>query len=208
MDKIRFLLETPRYVATLHIIQHFPNFSMALFNQSKGMPRGKYERTGGDINRALDRAKGGRGRRLRRTRGSKKAFFNSTRIDQKNRSDSDRSEKASGTDTELASGSGSSSNDEEDATAAASATKPYTTLLRSLNDTTQRGQPQGKKRKRVDIELSGETEVVEDVDLVIELEETEDLGIGELTDDDGDDEAEKGLLLLISRDDPAYFRRP
>lgn len=184
---------------------------MAIFNKSKGRPQGNSERTRGDSNRALGRGKGGRGGRggrLGRIRGSKKASFNSTRIDETNRSDSDQSEKTSETNAELESGSDGLSSDEEDATAAASAIKPYSVLLRSLNDSTQHGQPQRKKRRRSAFEVSGKTDAVEDVDLVIEAEEAEGLGIGELTDDDVYDEAEKGPFRLCSLKAPAYILRP
>lgn len=169
---------------------------MALFNQSKGRPRSKNEPTRGYGNRAFGRGKGGRGRhgeRAGRTKGSKKASFSSTRIDENNRSDPYQSVEALETDAELEWGSDGLSSDEEDATAAASAIKPYSALLQSLNDTTERGQPQRKRRKKNESEISGNIDSVEDVDLVIEPEEADDLGIGELPEDDGDDEAEKGL---------------
>lgn len=169
---------------------------MALFNQSKGPSRRKNEPTRGYGNRAFGHGKGGRGgqvERLRRTKGSKKASFSSTRTDEKNRNDSNQSDEALETDAELEWGSDGLSSDEEDATAAASAFKPYSALLQSLNDTTERGQPQRKKPKKTEFEVYGNIDSVEDVDLVIEPEEADDLGIAELTDDDGDDEAGKGL---------------
>lgn len=96
---------------------------------------------------------------------------------------------------ELEPGSDDLSSDEDNANTAVSAIKPYGALLQSLNDTTQRGQPQRKKQKKSELEVFGNIDAVEDVDLVIEPEEAEAIGIDEFTEDDGDDEAEKGLLL-------------
>lgn len=169
---------------------------MTLFNQSKGQPRAKTSRTRGQGNRALRRGRGGRGGRgdrLGQTNRAKKASFNSTRIDEKSRSDLEQSEQVSETDTEPESNLNGPSSDEEDATAAGFAVRPYSTLLQSLSDTTQHGRPQRKKRKKNEFEVSGKIDAVQDVDLVIEPEEAEDLRIGELSDDDRDDEAEKGL---------------
>ncbi|MCJ1263971.1 rRNA-binding ribosome biosynthesis protein utp25 [Lobaria immixta] len=175
---------------------------MASFNQPKGRIRGNSEWTRGNGNRALGRGKGGRGGRLGRHgrgRGDKKASFNSTRVDEEHRSDSDQSEKASEVDAELEFGSDGLSSDEEDGAAAASVVKPYSALLQSLNDSIQHEEPPQQKRRKIEFEVSGKIDVVEDVDLVIEPEEAEDLGIGELTDEYGNDEAEGGHDPFISQ---------
>lgn len=202
VDKIRSVKPTiicrdTRYLTTT---QQLPFFIMTLFNQSKGQPRAKNLRTRGQGNRALRRGRGGRGGRgdrLGQTNRAKKASFKSTRTDEKSRSDSEQSEQASESDAELESNLNGPSSDEEDATAGGFAVKPYSALLQSLSDTTQHEQPQRKKRKKSEFEVSGKIDAVQDVDLVVEPEEAEDLGIGELTDDDRDDEAEKGLFYHI-----------
>lgn len=111
-------------------------------------------------------------------------------------------------DAELEFGSDGLSSDEEDGAAAASVVKPYSALLQSLNDSIQHEEPQRQKRRKIEFEVSGKIDVVEDVDLVIETEEAEDLGIGELTDDYGNDEAEGGMLLRYFLEDSAYDFRP
>lgn len=189
-------------------LQPIPKFFMTLFNQSKGRPRGDNERTRGDSNRTLGRRKVGRGGPGGRLRSSKKASFNSTRIEEKNENESNQSEEASETDAELEPGSDDLSSDEDNANTAVSAIKPYGALLQSLNDTTQRGQPQRKKQKKSVSEVFGNIDAVEDVDLVIEPEEAEAIEIGEFTEDDGDDEAEKGLLLPCFLEYRAYVFRP
>lgn len=218
VDKIRFcnIIVNPfdEFVAAL---QEFPNFLMASFNQPKGRIRGNSERTRGNGNRPLGRGKGGRGGRggqggrlgrHGRRRGDKKTSFNSTRVDEEHRSDSDQSEEASDGDAELEFGSDGLSSDEEDGTAATSAIKPYSALLQSLNNSIQRGEPQRKKRRKIEFGVSGKIDAVKGVDLVIEPEEAEDLGIGELTDDDGNDEAEGGMLRRYFLEDLAYNFRP
>lgn len=185
---------------------------MMLFNKSNGRPRVDNERTRADSNRTLSRRKGGRGGRDgrggpgARLRSSKKASFNSTRVEDTN--ESNQYEEASEPDAELDPGSNDLSSDEDNADTAVSAIKPYSALLRSLNDTTQFGEPQRKKRKKSVPEVFGRIDTVEDVDLVIEPEEAEAIEIGEFTEDDGDDEAEKCLWLPCVLEHRAYVFRP
>lgn len=128
-------------------------------------------------------------------------------MDEKNESGSDEFQKASEIEAELESDLDGLSSDEEDATAAASDIKPYSALLQSLNGNTQRGQPQRKKRKKSEYEVSVKIDDRDGVDLVIEPEEREDLGIGEIHDEDRNDEVEKGALLPYFLGDPAYVLR-
>lgn len=86
------------------------------------------------------------------------------------------------------------SSDDDDEEAAATAVKPYSVLLQSLHETSQRGQPSRKKQKQNDFEVVENINTGEkDLDLVLEPEEVGNLGIEELIDEDGDDEIHEGM---------------
>ena len=74
------------------------------------------------------------------------------------------------------------------------AVKPYSVLLQSLNETSQRGQPSQKKPKKNDFEVVVNIETGEkDVDLVLEPEKVENFGVEERIDEDGDDEIDESM---------------
>ncbi len=167
---------------------------MAPLNQVKGGPGNSFEYKRGFSGRALC---GGRAVRGGRQRRGKKSSFISSRVDEQAGDEAEDSEEPSKLEPEAGLISDSLSSGEEDIEAAAVTVKAYSVLLQSLNDTTQRGQPPPKKQKKKRVELSENVELGDkDLDLVVEPEDTDDLGIDDMIDDDGDgdDEANEGTL--------------
>lgn len=167
---------------------------MAPFNKAKVRPGSNNQRARGG---ALGRGIGGRGRRgerAPRTGDGKKSSFKSTRIAEKAEDGSDHSDEPSHNDASLKSSSDDLSSDEEDAETAVTAIKPYSVLLRSLNDHTQPGQPPRKRQKPSELVALEESDAAKkDLDLVIEPEDVDDPSVDEVIDDDGDDAEDEGM---------------
>ena len=121
--------------------------------------------------------------------------FNSNRIAEQAEDGSDHSNEPLKNDTCLKSSSDDQSSDDEDTTAAVTTIKPYSVLLRSLNNSTQSGLPQRKRQKISELVPFEEIDTAkEDLDLVIEPEEDNDPAVDEVIHDEGDDAEEEGVL--------------
>lgn len=165
---------------------------MAPFRGGKGRAQINYE----DSARSGDRKSHyAQSRRGGRTRGGLKRNFTSSRVDDQTQDDPEqRYDEASRSYEQSTSDSDGVLSDDDDEEAAAMSVKPYSVLLQSLNETSQRGQPSRKKPKKNDFEVVVNIETGEkDVDLVLEPEEVEKFGVEERIDEDGDDEIDEGM---------------
>lgn len=165
---------------------------MAPFRGGKGRVQSNYE----DSARSGDRKSHyAQSRRGERTRGGLKRNFTSSRVDDHTQDDPEqRFDEASRLDEQSTSDSDGILSDDDDEEAAVMAVKPYSVLLQSLNETSQRGQPSRKKSKKNDFEVVVNIETGEkDVDLVLEPEEVENSGVEERIDEDRDDEIDEGM---------------
>lgn len=164
---------------------------MAPFQGVKGRAQGSYEKSARNSDRNSHYAQAGRGRRAR---GGLKSSFSSSRVDDQTQDDAEQhSKETSKLDDESILGSDGVSSDDDGEEAAATAVKPYSVLLQSLNDISQRGQPSRKKQKKNDFEVVENIDTGEkDLDLVLEPEEVGNFGTEELI-DDGDDEIDEGM---------------
>lgn len=162
---------------------------MAPFRGGKGRAQSSYE----DSARSGDRKS--HYAQSRRTRGGLKRNFTSSRVDDQTQDDPEqRFDETSRLDEQSTSDSDGVLSDDDDEEVAVMAVKPYSVLLQSLNETSQRGQPSRKKSKKNDFEVVLNIETGEkDVDLVLEPEEVENFGVEELIDEDGDDEIDEGM---------------
>lgn len=162
---------------------------MAPFRGGKGRAQSSYE----DSARSGDRKS--HYAQSRRTRGGLKRSFTSSRVDDQTQDDPEqRFDETSRLDEQSTSDSDGVLSDDDDEEVAVTAVKPYSVLLQSLNETSQRGQPSRKKSKKNDFEVVVNIETGEkDVDLVLEPEEVEILGVEELINEDGDDEIDEGM---------------
>lgn len=169
---------------------------MAPLGKSKGWPRSDNQRTRGGSARATGRGLRSRGRRGDRSswpRGGAKSSFKSTRIAEQEKDISDRSEEFSKQDTGLETSSDELSSDEGNAETAVTPIKPYNVLLQSFNHYKPPGEPPRKRQKQSELLGFEEIDVTKsDLDLVMESEESNDLGVDELIYDDGD-EADEGV---------------
>lgn len=165
---------------------------MATFRAGKGQAQSSYEasaRSGDRKSRYAQSRRGGR------TRGGLKRNFTSSRVDDQTQDDPEQLlDETSRLDEQSTSDSDVVLSDDDDEEAAVMAIKPYSVLLQSLNETSQRGQPSRKKPKKNDFEVVVNIETGEkDVDLVLEPEEVEKFGVEELIDEDGADEIDEGM---------------
>lgn len=164
---------------------------MAPFRRGKGRAQSSYEKSARSGDRKSHYAESGRGGR---TRGGLKPSFTSSRVDDQTEDQEQRFDETSKLDDQSNLDSDGVSSDDDDEEAAVMAVKPYSVLLQSLNETSQRGQPSRKKPKKKVFEV---VEIIEtgekDVDLVLEPEEVEKFGVEELIDEDGDDEIDEGM---------------
>lgn len=164
---------------------------MAPLRGGKGQAQSNYEdsaRSGDRKSHYAQSRRDGRTRRLKRN-------FTSSRVDDHSQDDPEqRFDEASRLDEQSNSDSDGVLSDDDDEEAAVMAIKPYSILLQSLNETSQRGQPSRKKPKKNDVEVVVNIETEEkDVDLVLEPEEVENSGVEERIDEDGDDEIDEGM---------------
>ena len=161
---------------------------MAPVRAGKGRAQSKSARSGDRTSHYAQSRRGGR------TRGGLKPSFTSSRVDDQTQDDPEQHfDETSNLDDEPALDSDGVSTDDDDEEAAVLAVKPYSVLLQSLNETSQREQPSRKKLKKKDFEVVENIETGEkDVDLVLEPEEVENFGFEELIDEDGDDEIDEG----------------
>lgn len=165
---------------------------MAPFRGGKGRAQSNYD----DSARSGDRKSHyAQSRRGGRTRGGLKRNFTSSRVDDQTQHDPEqRFDEASRSSEQSTSDSDGVLSDGDDEEAAVMAVKPYSVLLQSLNETSQRGQPSRKKPKKNDFEVVVNIETGEkDVDLVLEPEEVEKFGVEERIDEDVDDEIDEGM---------------
>ncbi|MCJ1343070.1 hypothetical protein MMC31_001261 [Peltigera leucophlebia] len=154
---------------------------MAPFQGVKGRAQGSYEKSARNSDRNSHYAQAGRGRRAR---GGLKSSFSSSRVDDQTQDDAEQHSKET---------SKLDDDDDDGEEAAATAVKPYSVLLQSLNEISQRGQPSRKKQKKNDFEVVENIDTGEkDLDLVLEPEEVGNFGTEELI-DDGDDEIDEGM---------------
>lgn len=160
---------------------------MAPFRGVKG-PQSSYHKPARNSERNSHYAQAGRTRL--------KSSFTSSRVDDQTQDHAEQhhDETSKFDDKSVLDSDGVSSDDDDDREAAATAVKPYSVLLQSLHETSQRGQPSRKKQKQNDFEVVENINTGEkDLDLVLEPEEVENLGIEELIDEDGDDEIHEGM---------------
>lgn len=166
---------------------------MAPFRGGKGRAQSYYEDSARSGDRKSQYAKSRHGGR---PRGGLKRNFTSSRVDDQTQDDPEqRFDETSGLEEQSTSDSDGILSDDNDEGAAVTAVKPYSVLLQSLNEKSQRGQPSRKKPKKDDFEVVLSIETGEkDVDLVLEPEEIENFGVEERIDEDGDDEIDEGML--------------
>ena len=148
--------------------------------------RGGSDYRGGFQGRGRGRA-GGR----HAARAERKNTFYSTRVEEPIENEPENDLESSGDGSEGLRAVSDSLNDSDDEDVPKGNVKPYSALLQSLS--TDRGEPQPKKRRVETTEVVFEPEIPEnDVDHVEELEEVEDLGVdgvdgAEVADDDEHD---------------------
>lgn len=166
---------------------------MAPYRGIKGRAQSSHTKSARNSERNSHYAQAGRGRR---TRAGLKSNFTSSRVDDQTQDHAKQQhyDETSKLDGESILDSDVVSSDDDDKDAVVAAVKPYSVLLQSLHETSQRGQPSRKKQKQNDFEVVENINIGEkDLDLVLEPEEAENFGIEELIDEDGDDEIHEGM---------------
>lgn len=165
---------------------------MAQFRGAKGRAQSNYDKSARNSDKKFHHSQAGRVRPTRR-RGLK-SNFTSSRVDDQTQDDAGQhSNENSKSYEESILDSGGVSSDDDGEEVAATTVKPYSVLLQSLNETSQRGQPSRKKQKKNDLEVVETIDTGEkDLDLVLEPEEVGNFGIEELI-DDGDDKIDEGM---------------